>query len=172
MSTTDGVVVRDARDDERDAIAHLTHAAYAQYATAMTPSAWAGLEQAMIAGLASTEPADRIVAEREGVLIGAVMLYHPSADAYDGIVGPSDWPEIRLLAVTPAARGLGVGPLLVHACIARARAMGAAVLGLHTSRSMGAAIAMYTRMGFARAPAYDFQPEGAELVEGYALKLH
>jgi len=26
-------------------------------------------------------------------------------------------------------------------------------------------------MGFRRAPAYDFQPDGAELVEGYLLEL-
>jgi len=30
---------------------------------------------------------------------------------------------------------------------------------------------MYQRLGFVRAPEHDFQPEGAEVVEGYRLVL-
>ena len=30
---------------------------------------------------------------------------------------------------------------------------------------------LYVRMGSRRAPDHDFQPEGAELVEGYLLPL-
>jgi hypothetical protein len=45
------------------------------------------------------------------------------------------------------------------------------MLGLHTSRSMGAAIRLYQHMGFVRDPAHDFQPPGAELIEGYVLNL-
>jgi ribosomal protein S18 acetylase RimI-like enzyme len=49
--------------------------------------------------------------------------------------------------------------------------MGARELGLHTSASMRAAMRMYERMGFVRAPEYDFRPPGAELVEAYRLPL-
>jgi ribosomal protein S18 acetylase RimI-like enzyme len=56
-------------------------------------------------------------------------------------------------------------------CVRRARAAGATELGLHTSRSMRVAMRMYERMGFVRAPEYDFQPPGAELVEAYRLTL-
>jgi ribosomal protein S18 acetylase RimI-like enzyme len=59
----------------------------------------------------------------------------------------------------------------VEECARRARRMGATELGLHTSRSMAAAMRMYRRMGFVRAPDHDFQPPGAELVEGYRLPL-
>jgi ribosomal protein S18 acetylase RimI-like enzyme len=68
-------------------------------------------------------------------------------------------------------RGRGVGRALVAECVRRARAMGAAALGLHTSASMTAAIALYEGLGFVRTPEHDFRPEGAELVTGYRLDL-
>jgi hypothetical protein len=36
---------------------------------------------------------------------------------------------------------------------------------------MRAAARLYERMGFVRDPERDFQPPGAELVEGYLLRL-
>ncbi|WP_420128980.1 GNAT family N-acetyltransferase [Longimicrobium sp.] len=167
---TDGLRIRDARPDERDAIRAITRQAYEQYASIMEPDAWAGLSGAIDAGL-EAEGADRIVAERDGRLLGCVALFPPAADAYPGETGPASWPELRLLAVAPEARGQGVGQALVEECARRARRLGASELGLHTSRSMGAAMRMYRRMGFVRAPEHDFQPPGAELVEGYRLPL-
>ena len=167
----DGIVVRDARADERGAIRDLTMAAYAPYAAVMDPEAWEGLRGAMVAGLATEEPVERIVAERDGILVGSVMLYPPAANAYGELAAAVSWPELRLLAVAPAARGLGVGRLLVEECIRRARASGARELGLHTSRTMQVAIGMYERMGFVRAPEHDFRPRNAELVTAYRLRL-
>jgi ribosomal protein S18 acetylase RimI-like enzyme len=130
-----------------------------------------GLREAVLAGLEAEGAAERIVAEQEGALIGSVMLYPPAADAYgDGRAG-ARWPELRLLAVAPAARGRGVGTALVRECVRRAESMGASALGLHTSESLRAAIRMYERMGFVRDPEQDFQPEGAELVMGYRLAV-
>ena len=79
--------------------------------------------------------------------------------------------EIRLLAVAPHARGRGVARRLVEECIRRARASGASEIGLHTSKSLASAIALYERMGFARVPERDFHPDGAELVQAYRLSL-
>ena len=168
---SDVVHVRDARPDERAAVRALTLRAYGEYATAMTPTAWAGLDEAIRAALESDAPAERIVAERAGALVGSVTLFPPSTDAYGGLTTHVPWPELRLLAVAPEARGLGVGEALVKECARRARAAGAAVLGLHSSRSMQAALRMYARLGFVREPAYDFVPDGGEVVEGYRLDL-
>lgn len=165
------LVIRDARRDERAAERGLTLRAYAEYARVMDPAAWAGLEAAVRRALDQDAAAERIVAEHEGRLVGSVMLYPPRAEAYGGAAGAAPWPELRLLAVVPEARGLGVGRALVDECVRRARAGGAAELGLHSSRSMRAALRMYERMGFVRAPEYDFQPEGAERVWGYRLPL-
>jgi ribosomal protein S18 acetylase RimI-like enzyme len=165
------VRIRDARPDEAEAVAAVTLQAYAEFERVMDPAGWAGLDGAVRAALASGAPAERIVAERDGQVLGAVALYPPAFDAYGGYVAHAPWPELRLLAVAPAARGTGIGRMLVEECVRRARRMGAAELGLHTSRSMQVAMGMYERMGFVRAPEYDFQPEGAELVKGYRLPL-
>jgi ribosomal protein S18 acetylase RimI-like enzyme len=166
------VRVRDARPAERPVIAALTRMAYAEFATVMEPAAWAGLDAAVGAALESDAPGvQRIVAERGAELVGSVMLYPPEADAYGGLAEGAGWPELRLLAVSPYARGRGIGRVLVEECVRRARAMGASELGLHTSESLRAAVRMYERMGFQRVPAHDFRPEGAELVMAYHLPL-
>ncbi len=167
-----GIHIRDARPDERAAVAKITMRAYAEFATVMRPEAWRGLERAVRAALQS-HAAERIVAESadDQLLLGSVMLFPAERLEYGGIAVDAVGPELRLLAVAPEARGLGVGHALVEECIRRARASGASELGLHSSASMQAAIRMYLRFGFQRVPARDFQPPGAELVEGYRLVL-
>lgn len=166
-----GVTIRDARDEDRAAVRELTLAAYAEYAEVMEPAAWAGLDGALRAALESDAAMDRIVAEHGGRIVGSVMLFPPQVQAYGDLAQAARAPELRLLAVSAAARGLGVGRALVDECVARARAMGATELGLHTSQSMAAAVRLYRRLGFVRTPETDFRPGGAELVEGYRLPL-
>jgi ribosomal protein S18 acetylase RimI-like enzyme len=165
------VIVRDARVEERDGIAELTRAAYAEYAAVMAPAAWAGLANAIETALSTSEPVERIVAELDGRLVGSVMLYSAASDAYAGLIARANLPEVRMLAVAADARGLGIGDALMQECVLRARRAGAAQLGLHTSASMRAAIQLYERMGFLRAPEFDFRPDGAELVTAYRLDL-
>jgi ribosomal protein S18 acetylase RimI-like enzyme len=169
--TTAAVRVRDARPEDREAVRALTLAAYAEYAAVMEAEAFRSLDAAVRAALDFDEPADRVVAEHAGALVGSVMLFAPASDAYGGLTGRPRWPQLRLLAVAPAARGLGAGEALVAECVRRARAAGAPAIGLHTSRSMRAAVRLYTRLGFVRDPAFDFRPPGAELVEAYRLHL-
>ena len=171
MAAEGELEVRDARDDERDVVAALTLRAYAEYATVMAPAAWAGLAGAVRAALAATGDAERIVAVHAGRIVGSVLLYPPEVEAYGDLAKRASWPEVRLLAVAPEARGLGIGRALMDECVRRARRAGASALGLHTSASMRAAMALYERMGFVRSPEHDFQPPGAELVEGYRLPL-
>jgi GNAT superfamily N-acetyltransferase len=171
MNTTSPFSIRDARADDRAAIRDLTLAAYAEYATIMAPTAWDGLRQAVLAGLEDEGAIERIVAEQDGALLGSVMLYPAAANAYGNAVVEASWPELRLLAVAPEARGQGIGTALVQECMRRARRAGASALGLHTSESLQAAIRMYERMGFVRAPEGDFQPEGTELIMAYRVTL-
>jgi hypothetical protein len=44
-------------------------------------------------------------------------------------------------------------------------------IGLFTSESMREALRLYARMGFERAPRYDFQPPGGELVMAFRKLL-
>ncbi len=171
MSGAGDLVLRDARPEELGAVRDLTLRAYAEHAAIMAPAAWAGLDAAVRAALDDVGAEDRIVAERDAVLLGSVMLFPPTTDAYRGAAVRVTWPVLRLLAVDPGARGQGVGHALVDECVRRARRMGAAELGLHSSESLRAAIRMYQRMGFERAPEHDFHPPGAELVMAFRLPL-
>jgi predicted N-acetyltransferase YhbS len=165
------VSIRDAREDEREAIRDLTLRAYTEYAERMQPAAWQALRQVLVETLASDTPVECIVAERDGALVGSVMLYAPATSTYGEVLADTEWPELRLLAVEPSMRNQGIGEALVGECIARARQKGAAALGLHSSESMQAAIRMYGRLGFERVPEPDFRVEGSELVMGFRRLL-
>jgi ribosomal protein S18 acetylase RimI-like enzyme len=166
-------VLRDARPGDRAAIEAVTLAAYEQYAAALSPPLWEMYRANIRATLADVHPAAQVVAEADGAIVGAVLLY-PAGNPMTNPGGTSTIlaaPEVRLLAVAPAARGLGVGRQLMDECVRRARAAGASALTLHTADIMRAAMALYEGMGFARAPDLDFSPAPGILAKGYRLPL-
>ena len=172
LAATDGqhaLHIRDARPDERDAIRALTLAACEQYASRMPH--WEMYRRDLLATLDQAGPETRIVAEQDGVLVGSVLLYPASANVYATETANAGWPEVRLLAVAPEARGQGVGRALLDECIRRARLAGATLLGLHTEDLMEVAVGMYKRRGFVRVPQFDFSPADGVLVKAYCLRL-
>ncbi len=125
-----------------------------------------------MATLTEVEPAQQIVAEKEGIIVGAVLLYPPGTAFSTPDEGPLICPEVRLLAVAPQARGQGIGTALMKESIRRARRLGAVCLNLHTTDMMQVAMRMYERMGFVRAPDLDFHPDPSITVKAYRLELH
>lgn len=87
-----------------------------------------------------------IVAEAEGEVVGAVAYIGPGAPKA-GFFDPA-WPIMRMLVVSPRARGVGVGRALAEECLERARRDKAELFALHTSPIMSVALPMYERMGF------------------------
>jgi len=77
---------------------------------------------------------------------------------------------IRLLAVDPNIRGMGVGKTLTLACIQNARERKQREVILHTTRAMEIACGMYEKMGFKRSADLDFNQEQLA-VYGFRLKL-
>lgn len=165
-----GLRIRDARESDLDAIRDVTLSAFEEYAAVM-PALWEGYRQGILAVLSDVKPAEQIVAEREGAIVGTVLLYPAGAFSERSSVSPG-CPEVRLLAVIPSARGLGIGAALMRECIGRARRSGAAALTLHTSEFMLVGKGMYERMGFVRAPELDFHPARDLTVMGYRLELN
>lgn len=76
----------------------------------------------------------------------------------------------RLLAVAPAARGLGVGKLLTLECIRKAKATGRKQVIIHTTAAMQNAWAMYLKLGFRRSEDLDFM-QGELPVFGFRFFL-
>ena len=91
---------------------------------------------------------------------------------YDGSpwreIGRGDEGEFRMLAVSPAAQGQGVGAALVRLCIDRFREVGAPGIVLSTLHEMSPAHRLYERHGFERLPERDWSPvPGVDLVAYY-----
>lgn len=168
--------VRSARKSERERIRSLLAAAYGQYETAIPQENWTRYLADIVDLEGRAEISELLVAEHDGRVMGCVSYYPPGLEVSYPSESfsepwPREWSAIRLLAVDPSARGRGIGKLLTEACLARARADGAPAVGLHTTSFMRVAQAMYERMGFVRAPAYDFHPAPTIAVEAYYLAL-
>jgi len=167
-----GLHIRESRPSDSKVILALTLAAYEEYAPLM-PDHWDGYRQNILATLADVKPAEQLVAEQDGQVVGTVLLYPAETvlSSADGLQVTLRWPEVRLLAVTPGARGQGVGTALMRECVRRAGQAGARALTLHTTDIMQAAIRLYERMSFRRASELDFHPAPDVTVKGYRLNL-
>ena len=81
--------------------------------------------------------------------------FYPDATV-QGVGWPPGWASGRALAVHPAARGLGVARMLLATCERLAQESGTPVFAFHTASFMTSAIALYGRLGYRRAPEFDF----------------
>ena len=83
----------------------------------------------------------------------------------------TDAAAIRMLAVDRAVQRSGAGQALVEACIERARATGRVQLVLHSTPWMTGAHALYTKLGFIRDEALDWDVNPEVHLLGFRLKL-
>ncbi|ALS21133.1 GNAT family N-acetyltransferase [Paenibacillus naphthalenovorans] len=169
MTLQPKVVIRDAKDSEKEQLWAVLLEAYRQYADVI-PDKWEAYRQNIYDSVYQDGALVRIVAEIDGQIIGSALLYDSADSAYGNpdIVIPS--PVMRLLAVSPRVRGKGIAALLVKEIIERARSLGADSLHLHTSDMMAAAIKLYERLGFQRAYETDTH-NGSTLVKGYRIEI-
>jgi ribosomal protein S18 acetylase RimI-like enzyme len=163
------LTVREARPDDRHAIVNVTLAAYQEYATQVP--FWDAYRKNILSTIANPHPATQLVADLDGTIVGTVLLYPAPPPGATIAPGQGRWPEVRLLAVAPSARGKGIALALMQDCVARARAAKADALTLHTMPAMQSALRLYTRMGFQPAPELNFQPAPNFTVKGYRLTL-
>ncbi len=160
-----GYTIREARDDELDAVASLIVDAYAQYAAHMSPDAWSSFANDIANVRGRKDDAELLVAEEGGQLIGSVTMFSGWRGTQQGTAG------VRLLAVPPGHRGGGVGRALLESCVERARDAGKRRLVMTTTQEMAVLRELTERMGFVREPALDHEPAPGVRYEGYALQL-
>ncbi len=164
------IELREASDNELAEAAALMVAAYEEYSSALRPAAWAAYAHD-IADVRSRLADSKLLLAFDGESVLGAVTYYPQKQQGTGEGWPPGWAGVRLLAVSPEARGRGLGRLLMEECVRRAQAEGAHTMGLHTTELMAVAGAMYERMGFERAPEFDFHPTPTFTVMAYRLSL-
>ena len=102
-------------------------------------------------------------------VLGSVT-FAPVGSAYREI-GRDDEGEFRMLAVSPAARGRGIGRALVERCVQRSRELGYAGVRMSSMDVMSSAHRIYERLGFTRVPEDDWSPEPGVALLAYAARL-
>jgi ribosomal protein S18 acetylase RimI-like enzyme len=160
------LLIRDFREDDAQGVNRLAVAAFEEFRDAY--SDWAAMTANIAKMSTLAAVGELIIAERAGAIIGAVTYvapHRPKAAFFD-----SAWAIVRMLAVDPVYRGHGAGAALMHECVRRAKRDGAAVLALHSSPIMTAALAMYRNMGFAYYS--DATPVYGVSTAVYVMQLH
>lgn len=115
------------------------------------------------------ETATVLVAEADDRLLGTVTVATRGGHwAEQAVPGEA---VIRMLVVSPEARGSGAGAALVQACLDAARADGCTLVRLSSQESMTAAHRLYERAGFVRTPSLDWSPVPGLQLRTYALPL-
>lgn len=162
MTTT--LTIRTARPDELDALGELTAQVYV-----VGGYTEEGYTPVLRDAAARAETAELLVALDGDTLLGGVT-FAVHGTPFAEIARPGEC-EVRMLAISPEARGRGAGSALMAACVERARGHGSTRLVLCTQPSMTSAHTIYHRMGFVREPERDWSPApGIELL-AYALDL-
>jgi ribosomal protein S18 acetylase RimI-like enzyme len=160
--------LRDGRPDERAEIAELIVAAYEEYRPFVTGELVAEFSQDIERVLEDVH-VETIVAENQEVKVGVIVFYPDGTRYGDGL--PEGWGSMRLLAVDPKARRLGVGRALMSECFRRARERGLSTMLFHTMPFMTQAIALHESLGCRRAPEFDTQYGPGVPVVAYRLDL-
>jgi ribosomal protein S18 acetylase RimI-like enzyme len=136
--------IRDFREGDTEAVNRLALASFEEFRTAY--SDWRAMAANISKMSSLANVGELIVAECDGMIVGAVTYvapHKPKATFFD-----KDWAIVRMLAVDPKYRGQGIGGALMQECVRRAKRDRAAVLALHSSPIMTAALQMYRNMGF------------------------
>jgi GNAT superfamily N-acetyltransferase len=144
--------VRAAVPADHPAIREVVIAAYRQYADLIGPAVFTPY-LADLLDLDTHARHGRLFVVEAGERICAFAAFYPDGST-QGF--PPGWVSGRALAVHPDARGNGAARALLAVGEDLALQAGAPVFAFHTHSYMTDAIALYGRLGYRRAPQFDF----------------
>ncbi len=161
------VTIRPARPDEFAAVGRLTVDAYraSGYVEADGPYTLKLAD----ARVRAREAELWVAVDADGAVLGTVTIAPPSSPWAQ--VADADQLEFRMLAVSKAARGRGIGEALTRAVLERAAELGLRGVALSSSTQMTTAHRLYERLGFHRTPAKDWSPTPDVQLITYGLTL-
>jgi ribosomal protein S18 acetylase RimI-like enzyme len=164
------VTVRVARPGDFAVAGELTVAAYQAAGLLENGTSYSG-ELLDAAGRATADRTDLLVAvdDDTGEIVGSVTFVLPGSPLAE-LCKPAE-AEFRMLAVSPAAHGRGVGESLVRACVDRAREHRCQGMVISVSTISRPAHRLYPRLGFRRAPERDWRPLPHYPLLAYELAL-
>src|SRR5216117_2670769 len=113
------VKIRKALSYEVEMIREQRVKAYEEHAQSIPGGHWDALRKSISSDADDQMGVELLVAELDGEVVGSVALFPAKSDAYKGFVDMLDYPEIRMLAVTPLSRSKGVAEALIKECIHR-----------------------------------------------------
>ncbi|ANZ38230.1 GNAT family N-acetyltransferase [Lentzea guizhouensis] len=160
------LLIRPAREADLAAVGALTLSAYRGDGLLVSESYG---EQLTDAATRHRDAELLVAVDDDGEVLGSVTVALPGTP-FAEISAPGEV-EFRMLAVSPAARGRGVGEALVHAVCNRALAAGATRVVLSSSPAMRSAHRLYERLGFARAPERDWSPLPGVVLVAYTREV-
>ena len=155
--------VRPVRPDEYEMTGRATAEAFGEYG-------WDDYLEEIADVAARVDRGDVVlVAAEDGRILGSVTAQPPGAHPDDP--WRAEAMHIRMLGVSPAARGRGAGRALMAAAVGLARERGWPAVTLRTTDRMPVARGMYERTGFRRVPDADKRSDDDSLLVAYRLDL-
>lgn len=165
--------IREMQLDEIETVRNLRLKSYKQYEQLVSKEHWKLLKNTLVSNNDLKDNAKIYVTELEGQIVGSVVLFPPSIQAYDWTDSVQEFPEIRMLSVDPSIRGKGIGKALIEHCIKIAKEANNAKIGLHTASFMTPALSLYENMGFDRIPELDLEPmNDGVIVKAFIMNLN
>ena len=161
------VTVRPARYDEIGQAGALTVAAYLADGYIQAHDGYG----AVLADAGSrARDAELLVAvDTSDRVVGTVTVTEPGTP-YAEVSVPGEL-EFRMLGVDPAARGRGIGELLIRKVLNRARRRGDRRVVLCSAEAMHVAHRLYRRLGFSRLPERDWPSTPGVQLLAFGLEL-
>ena len=156
MQTMAPSTIRPATLADMDVLRDVIAAANEPYRGTVPSSFFDGYLASALDVRSRLQEGEVFAAELDDRIVGTITFYLDANDEGAPIAFPARTTGIRVTAVAPGARGLGIGRLLVETCIRRAVETRSDSIALHTAAFMTSAVALYERAGFSRAPEHDF----------------
>lgn len=168
------IIIRNATSEEFEVIGKLMVSVYSQLHGFPKPEEQPNYYDKLlnVGKLTEKESTELLVAvNASGVVEGAVVYFSDMKDYGSGGTATTltHASGFRLLAVSPQARGKGIGRLLCEACIKKTKQHHNKSLVIHSTKAMQIAWNLYERMGFKRFHEIDFLQDDLEV---FGFKLH